>query len=210
MALLQARVATDAQRPAFVERARTTLSQTTGVQTADGSVIVLDDSRVARRLATTTAAIDASVADVDQLIAIADRAASPPFNVTQANAKLRDFAVAEETRSGSNDLFSAIGALLGSWKLLWAMARNCFHNPRPAAAQRPRDGGLTHVVVPGQRRGQCSPAHPPVGRPAGTGEGDGGPSACPRSRAAHVNHFAHIVYFMHNEDGERAHTTRTV
>src|SRR5207249_9060155 len=112
MALLQARVATDAQRPAFVERARTTLSQTTAVQTADGSVIVLDDSRVARRLATTTAAIDASVADVDQLIAIADRAASPPFNVTQANAKLRDFAVAEETRSGSNDLFPAIGALL--------------------------------------------------------------------------------------------------
>src|SRR5207237_1102134 len=32
MALLQARVATDAQRPAFVERARTTLSQTTAVQ----------------------------------------------------------------------------------------------------------------------------------------------------------------------------------
>ena len=111
-ALLQARVATDAQRPAFVERARTTLSQTTAVQTVDGSVIALDDSRVARRLATTTAAIDASVADVDQLIAIADRAASPPFNVPQANAKLRDFAVAEETRSGSNDLFSAIGALL--------------------------------------------------------------------------------------------------
>src|SRR5439155_25617690 len=87
-------------------------SQTTAVQTADGSVIALDDSRARRRRATPTAAVAASVADVDQLIAIADRAASPPFNVAQANAKLRDFAVAEETRSGSNDLFSAIGALL--------------------------------------------------------------------------------------------------
>jgi uncharacterized protein DUF4129 len=110
--LLQARVAADAQRPAIVERVRTALLQTTAVQSADGLVIALDDSRVARRLTTTTAAIDAGVADVDQLIAIADRAANPPFNVAQANARLRDLGVAEEARSTSNDLFTAIGSLL--------------------------------------------------------------------------------------------------
>jgi uncharacterized protein DUF4129 len=110
--LLQARVAADAQRPALVERVRTALLQTTAVQTAQGSVIGLDDSRVARRLTTTSAAIDAGVADVDQLIAIADRAANPPFSVAQANARLQDLGAAEATRSGSNDLFSAIGALL--------------------------------------------------------------------------------------------------
>jgi hypothetical protein len=111
--LLQARVAADAQRPALVERVRTTLLQTTGVRTADGLVIALDDSSLARRLTATTAAIDAGIADVDQLVAIADRAANPPFDVAQANARLRDVAAAEETRSGSNDLFAAIGALLG-------------------------------------------------------------------------------------------------
>jgi hypothetical protein len=111
--LLQARVAADAQRPALVERVRTTLLQTTGVRTADGLVIALDDSSLARRLTATTAAIDAGIADVDQLVAIADRAANPPFDVAQANARLREVAAAEETRSGSNDLFAAIGALLG-------------------------------------------------------------------------------------------------
>ena len=110
--LLQARVAADAQRPALVERVRTTLLQTTGVRTADGLVIALDDSSLARRLSATTAAIDAGIADVDQLVAIADRAANPPFDVAQANARLREVAAAEETRSGSNDLFAAIGALL--------------------------------------------------------------------------------------------------
>ena len=110
--LLQARVAADAQRPALVERVRTTLLQTTAVRTADGSVIALDDSSLARRLTATTAAIDAGIADVDQLVAIADRAANPPFDVAQANARLREVAAAEETRSGSNDLFAAIGALL--------------------------------------------------------------------------------------------------
>ena len=110
--LLQARVAADAQRPALVERVRTTLLQTTGVRTADGLVIALDDSSLARRLTATTAAIDAGIADVDQLVAIADRAANPPFDVAQANARLREVAAAEETRSGSNDLFAAIGALL--------------------------------------------------------------------------------------------------
>lgn len=110
--LLQARVAADAQRPALVERVRTTLLQTTAVRTADGSVIALDDSSLARRLSATTAAIDAGIADVDQLVAIADRAANPPFDVAQANARLREVAAAEETRSGSNDLFAAIGALL--------------------------------------------------------------------------------------------------
>ena len=110
--LLQARVAADAQRPALVERVRTTLLQTTAVRAADGSVIALDDSSLARRLTATTAAIDAGIADVDQLAAIADRAANPPFDVAQANARLREVAAAEETRSGSNDLFAAIGALL--------------------------------------------------------------------------------------------------
>jgi hypothetical protein len=110
--LLQARVATDAQRPALVERVRTTLLQTTGVRAADGSIIALDDSSLARRVTATTAAIDAGIADLDQLVAIADRAANPPFDVAQANARLREVAAAEETRSGSNDLFSAIGALL--------------------------------------------------------------------------------------------------
>jgi uncharacterized protein DUF4129 len=110
--LLQARVAADAQRPALVERVRTTLLQTTAVRAADGSVVALDDSSLARRLTATTAAIDAGIADVDQLAAIADRAANPPFDVAQANARLREVAAAEETRSGSNDLFAAIGALL--------------------------------------------------------------------------------------------------
>ncbi|MEK6206506.1 MAG: DUF4129 domain-containing protein [Chloroflexota bacterium] len=110
--LLQARVAALAQRAPIIERARTTLSQTTAVRTADGSIIVLDESRVVRRLSETTAAIDASVADIDQLIAIADRAISPPFNVAQADAQLRELAAAEETRSGGNDLFSAIGEIL--------------------------------------------------------------------------------------------------
>ena len=91
---------------------RTTLLQTTGLRTADGTLIALDDSSVARRLAATTAAIDAGIADVDQLVAIADRAANPPFNVARANALLREAAAAEETRAGSNDLFAALGALL--------------------------------------------------------------------------------------------------
>jgi len=110
--LLQARVAADAQRPALVERVRTTLLRTTAVRAADGSVIALDDSPLARRLTATTAAIDAGIADVDQVIAIADRAAKPPFDVAKANARLRELAAAEETRSGSNDLFAAVGALL--------------------------------------------------------------------------------------------------
>jgi hypothetical protein len=110
--LLQARGATDAQRPALLERARTTLLQTTGVRLAEGSVIALDDSRAARRLAATVAAIDSGIADVDQLVAMADRAADPPFDVARANARLRELAAAEETRSGGNDLFAAIGALL--------------------------------------------------------------------------------------------------
>jgi Domain of unknown function (DUF4129) len=110
--LLQARIATDTQRPALVERARTVLLQTTAIRTANGTVIALDDSQVARRLTTSNTALDAGVGDIDQLVAIADRAANPPFNVAQANARLADFAVAESTRSGSNDLFSAIGALI--------------------------------------------------------------------------------------------------
>ncbi|MGH2471520.1 MAG: DUF4129 domain-containing protein [Candidatus Limnocylindria bacterium] len=110
--VIQARVAADAQRPALLERARTTLLQTTAVRTADGSVIAIDDSRVARRLSATAAAIDAAVGDVDQLIGIADRAANAPFNVAEANARLRDLAAVEEARSGSNDLFAAIGELL--------------------------------------------------------------------------------------------------
>lgn len=91
---------------------RTTLLQTTALRTADGSPITIDDSRLARRLGQTTPAIDAGVADIDQLIAIADRAASPPFDVARANARLGELGVAEETRSGSNDLLAAIGALL--------------------------------------------------------------------------------------------------
>lgn len=110
--LLQARVVADSQRPAIVERVRTTLLQTTALRTADGSPITIDDSRLARRLGQTTPAIDAGVADIDQLIAIADRAASPPFDVARANARLGELGVAEETRSGSNDLLAAIGALL--------------------------------------------------------------------------------------------------
>lgn len=73
---------------------------------------MLDETRLVRRLIETTAAIDAGVADIDQLIAIADRAISPPFNVAQADAQLRELAAAEETRSGGNDLFSAIGEIL--------------------------------------------------------------------------------------------------
>ena len=88
------------------------LSQTTAVRTSDGSIIALDESRVWRRLSETTAAIDAGIADIDQLIAIADRAINPPFNVAQADARLRDLAAAEETRSGGNDLFTAIRDLL--------------------------------------------------------------------------------------------------
>jgi hypothetical protein len=110
--LLQARGAADSQRPALVERVRTALSQTTAIRSADGSAITVDDSGVARRLTTTTTAIDAGIADVDQLVAIADRAANPPFDVALANAKLRDLGVAEEARSGGNDFFSAIATLL--------------------------------------------------------------------------------------------------
>ncbi len=80
--LLQARVAADTQRPALIERVRTTLALTTGVRAADGSVIAIDDSPL------------------------------PPFDVAQANARLRELATAEETRSGSNDLFAAFGALI--------------------------------------------------------------------------------------------------
>jgi uncharacterized protein DUF4129 len=110
--LVQSRVVADAQRPGLVDRVRAALLLTTAVRTADGATIVVDDSRVARRLAATTAAIDAGIADIDQLIGIADRAANPPFDVAQANARLRDLATAEEARSGGNELFAAIGALL--------------------------------------------------------------------------------------------------
>jgi hypothetical protein len=110
--LLQARVAAAAQRGPIVERARATLSQTTAVRTADGSIVAVDESRLARRLTETTAGIDASIADIDQLVAIAGRAINPPFNVAQANARLRDLAQAEETRSSSNDLFTAVRELL--------------------------------------------------------------------------------------------------
>jgi uncharacterized protein DUF4129 len=110
--LLQARVAALAQRGPIVDRARTALSQTTAVRTADGTIIVLDESRLVRRLSETTASIDAGVADIDQLIAIADRAINPPFNVAQANARLGQLGAAEETRSGSSDLLTAIRDLL--------------------------------------------------------------------------------------------------
>jgi hypothetical protein len=110
--LLQARLAADTQRTTLVERARSALLQTTAVRATDGAVIALDDSPVARRLSGTTAAIDAVVADVDQLIAVADRAANPPFDLAEANTLLRDLAVAEDTRSQSNDLLAALGALL--------------------------------------------------------------------------------------------------
>jgi uncharacterized protein DUF4129 len=110
--LVQSRTAADAQRPALLDRVRTALLLTTAVRTADGATIVVDDSRVARRLTATTAAIDAGIADLDQLSGIADRAASRPFDVAQANARLRDLATAEEGRAGGNELFAAIGALL--------------------------------------------------------------------------------------------------
>jgi hypothetical protein len=110
--LLQARAAGDAQRATLVERARSALLLTTAVRATDGPVIALDDSQLARRLSGTTAAIDAGVADLDQLIVIADRAANPPFDTAQANGLLRDLAIAENTRSQSNDLFTALGALL--------------------------------------------------------------------------------------------------
>ena len=110
--LLQARVAAVTQRAPIVERARGTLSQTTALRTADGTIITLDESRLVRRLGETTAAIDASVADINQLIAMADRASSPPFDVARADARLRELGATEETRSGSNDVFGAIGELL--------------------------------------------------------------------------------------------------
>jgi hypothetical protein len=110
--LLQARVAALAQRAPIVDRARTALSQTSAVRTADGTIIVLDESRLVRRLSETTAAIDAGVADIDQLIAIADRAINPPFNVALANARLGQLGAAEQSRSGTNDLLTAIRDLL--------------------------------------------------------------------------------------------------
>jgi hypothetical protein len=110
--LLQARVAAVPQRAPIIERARSTLSQTTALRTADGSTIALDESRLARRLSETTAAIDAGVADIDQLIAMTDRAINPPFNVAQANARLSQLATAEETRSGGSGVVSAIAELL--------------------------------------------------------------------------------------------------
>jgi hypothetical protein len=110
--LLQARVAAATQRAPIIERARTALSQTTAVRTADGTTLVLDESRLVRRLGETTTAIDAGVADIDQLIAITDRALNPPFNVAKANARLGELASAEEARTGSNDVLSALAELL--------------------------------------------------------------------------------------------------
>jgi Domain of unknown function (DUF4129) len=110
--LLQARTAGTAQRSDLVERVRTQLLQTTAVRTRDNALIAIDDSRVARRLAATPSAIDAGIADLDQLIAIADRAASPPFDLARADARLREMARGEEARSGSNDLFALLSRLL--------------------------------------------------------------------------------------------------
>lgn len=110
--LLQARAATDAQRPALVDRARASLQQTSAVRTPGGATVGIDDAALARRLGTTTATIDAAVADIDQLVAIVDRAANPPFDLAAANARLKDLAAAEEARSGTNDLFTAVAELL--------------------------------------------------------------------------------------------------
>jgi len=110
--LLQARSAGDAQRPPIVDRVRAGLTQTTAIRTSDGVLMRIDDSRLAARLGTTTAAIDNGVGELDQLIAIADRAAAPPFDLASAGARARDLAGASERRSGGNDLLTAIGILL--------------------------------------------------------------------------------------------------
>jgi hypothetical protein len=110
--LLQARAATDAQRPPLIERARTSLLQTTAVRTSGDAIVGIDGAALARRMGTTTASIDAAVADINQLVTFVDRAANPPFDLSAANARLRDLAAAEEARSGTNDLFTAFGELI--------------------------------------------------------------------------------------------------
>ena len=110
--LLQARSAATPQRTDLVERIRTGLLQTTAIRLGDGTVVTIDDSRVARRLGSSTGAIDAGIADVDQLIAAADRAVSPPFDLSQAEARFRDLARTEEARSSSNGLVTALSQLI--------------------------------------------------------------------------------------------------
>lgn len=110
--LLQARASTAAQRDALVQRVRTSLQSTTGVRLSDGTVVAIDDSRVALRIVSSTAGIDTALTDIDQLIAAADRAASPPFDVRSAESRLKDLAQTEETRSSSNGLLLALRQLL--------------------------------------------------------------------------------------------------
>jgi hypothetical protein len=111
--LLQARSASAAQRTDLIERVRSALLQTTAIRLGDGTLLTIDDSRVARRLgAASTAAIDAGIADVDQLIDAADRAVTPPFDLAKAEAHLRDLARSDEARAGSNGLLLALNRLL--------------------------------------------------------------------------------------------------
>lgn len=110
--LVQARSAVEPQRTATVSRARTELLLTTEIRVSGNLTIPIDDAAISARLGSSIAAIDASTADIDQLLEIANRAAAPPFDLGRADALIRELADARRVESGGQTFLSFIGALL--------------------------------------------------------------------------------------------------
>jgi hypothetical protein len=110
--LLQARAATEPQRTTAVTRARTELLRASELTFGADVAVPIDDTAVAARMASTNTAIDASIADIDQLLEVADRAAFRPFSLSRADALIRELADARRVGSGGESILGAIGAFL--------------------------------------------------------------------------------------------------
>jgi hypothetical protein len=85
-ALTQARAARTADRDPIVARARELLRRTTAVRVDAGGVASVDDSGLADHLTTGDASLDATIAALDRLSAVADAA---PVDLRDADARLR-------------------------------------------------------------------------------------------------------------------------
>jgi len=95
-----------------LNRARAQLLLTSEIRVSGNVAIPIDDAAISARMGSSIGAIDATTADVDQLLEIASRAAAPPFDVSRADALIRELADARRVESGGQSFLSVIGALL--------------------------------------------------------------------------------------------------
>ena len=87
--LVQARALSGAARDAAVTRARLTLFATTAIALPSGE-LAIDDSRLADRVASNDASLEAALALIDTQLALVSRAATPTLDAARSDAALRD------------------------------------------------------------------------------------------------------------------------